>query len=78
MADLTLSFTLQDGKIDEYVAHYVYIHKNTENNPDGSPKYTDKQWVREHIMRNIRQQVLRGRNAKYQADITAYNANGIT
>jgi len=77
MANLVVSFTLPSAKVDEYVAHYVYVHKNEETNEDGTPKYTDKQWVKEHIIRSVRHEVVRGRNAKYHADMASYNANDI-
>ena len=81
MANLTVSFNLPSDKVDEYVAHYVYVHKNTElndpNDPESGLKYTDKAWVKEHIIRSVRGQVVRGRNAKERDDIAAYNANDI-
>ena len=92
MADTVLSFAIPSAKVDEYVAHYVYVHKNTEMKPnpdfvsfEDTPNepieinvYTDKQWVREHIYRSIKAQIVRGRNAKYRDDATAYNADGVT
>ncbi len=90
MADVTISFALPSVKVAEYVAHYVYVHKNTEtkddpnwvNPEDGStadqiPAFTDNQWVKEHIIRSVRAQIVRGRNAKYRDDIEAYNANDV-
>ena len=91
MADLPVSFSLPSAKVNEYVAHYIYVHKNTETKDDpnwvdpgdGSkapqiPKYTDKAWTREHIIRTVRRQVIRGRTAKYINDITNYNADDIS
>ena len=81
MANLTVSFDLPEAKVDEYVAHYVYVHKNTELNdpvdPDSGLKYSDKQWVKEHIIKGVRGQVVRGKNAKYRDDAAAYNADDI-
>ena len=90
MADIILSYTIPEGKVAEYIAYYVYRFANKETIPDpawvnpedGSEaprilKYTDAQWVREHIMRTIREQIVRGRNAKYRNDMAAYNANDI-
>lgn len=87
---VNIDFDIPNEKVDEYVAHYVYVHKNNEtiDDPewvdpeDGSmapqvPKYTDRQWVKEHIIRSVRHQIVRGRNAKYRDDMEAYNANDI-
>ena len=90
MTDVIISFKIPSEKVAEYVAHYVYVHKNTETMDDPEwedpedgttapqiPKYTDGQWVKEHIIRSVRQQIVRGRNKKYQDDIEAYNADDI-
>ena len=90
MVDVTINFKIPSEKVIEYVAHYVYVHKNTEtiDDPnwvdpqDGStatqiPKFNDNQWVKEHIIRSVRAQIVRGRNAKYRDDIEAYNANDV-
>ncbi len=78
MPALTISLNIPSAKIAEYVAHYVYIHKNIEVDENGDPKYTDGQWVKKHILRSVRAQIVRGRTARYQAEITAYNADDIT
>ena len=90
MADTVLSYTIPGAKVEEYVSDYVFIHKNTETKDDpewvdpedGSvapqvPKYTDAQWVREHIMRQIRFQIVRGKKAKYASSVADYNADDI-
>jgi len=78
MAELT--YTIPNAKIVEYVDDYVYVNHNdeTEVNPDyidseTTPeipefinKYTDVQWVREHILRFIRLQIRKGKKAKYR------------
>ena len=82
MADLTVSFKIPEAKVDEYVAHYVYLNMNTKLNdpeyPQSGLKYTDKQWVKENIIRSVRHQIIRGRAAKYRDDMTSYNANDVT
>ena len=78
MADTILSYTIPEAKVDEYVSDYVYIHKNSEVDGEGDPIYTDTQWVREHINRFIRNQVIRGKTAKYRDLISNYNADDIT
>ena len=82
MADAVLSYTIAEAKVDEYISDYVYVHKNTELNdpedPDSGLKYTDKQWVREHIMRSVKAQIVRGKNAKYRDDKSSYNADDVT
>ncbi len=78
MADTVLSYTIAEAKVNEYVADYVYIHANTEAEENGDPKYTDKQWVREHILRSVKLQIVRGKNKKAQDDLVANNANSVT
>lgn len=90
MADTILSYTIPEGKKAEYIAAYVFVHKNTETIPDpewvdpedGSEapqvaKYSDGAWVREHIKRSIRKQIVRGMNAQAKAAITAVNADDV-
>ena len=74
----TLSYTIPDNKLTEYVAHYVYIFPNTEVDENGDLVYTDAQWVREHIMRDIRSKIVRGRNKQEQDVIVAFNADDIS
>ena len=89
MADIKLTYTIPEDKVAEYIADYIYVHKNniTEPDPDweGDPlavpqiaKYTDAQWVREHIMQYIRAQIVRGKQAKEQADISVGNIGDVT
>ena len=82
MANLTVSFDIPEAKVDEYVAYYVYVHNNVELNDskdsESGLKYTDKQWVREHIIRQVRSQIIRGRNVKYRDDMVSYNANDVS
>ena len=82
MANIVLSYTIPEAKKTEYIAHYIYEYKNEElNDPkdtDSGLKYTDAQWVREHIMRTVRASIVRGRNAKYRNDMVSYNANEVT
>ncbi len=90
-ADATLSYTISGEKVAEYISDYVYVHKNTETIPDpkwvdpkdgtSAPrvaKYTDAQWVREHIYRYIKGQIIRGKKAKYRDAVETYNANDIS
>jgi len=91
VANVVLSYTIPQAKAVEYISDYVYVHKNTEtiDDPewvdpdDGSkapqiPKYTDAQWVREHILRSVKAQIVRGKNAKYRDDQSSYNADDVT
>ena len=82
MADTVLSYTIPQAKAAEYVSDYVYIHKNTElNDPaDASSglKYSDTQWVREHILRTVRGQIIRGKNAKYRDAAESTSADDVT
>ena len=69
-----LKYLIDDAKLDRIVADWIYIYKNSEticdpdwvDPEDGSeceriPKYTDNQWIREHIRRWIVQQIKRSR-----------------
>ena len=90
MADWIIKLRIPEAKIDEYVAHYVYLHPNTQtikdpnwvDPKDGSfaplvLKYTAKQWVKEHIINYVRQQIEIGRNNKKTKEISAYNADDV-
>ena len=87
----TLSYEIPTAKTEEYVADYCYVHKNTEtmedptweDPEDGSvapqiAKYTNNEWVKEHILRYIRSQIVRGHNAKAKDDLESANADDIT
>ena len=82
MAELT--YTIPAGKLVEYVNSYIYVHKNTETIPDPDnegetlPKYTDVEWVREHILRSIKGQIVRGMNARARDELAATNADDVT
>ena len=78
MAELT--YTIAPDKVDEYVEAYCYVHKNGEMTDDEEPvkKYTDVQWVREHIMRTIKGQIVRGKNAMAKEAMEKQNADEIT
>ena len=91
MADTVLSYTIPEAKVAEYIADYVYIHKNTETQDDPEwvdpedgttapqvAKYTDAQWVREHIMRWVRSQIVRGKNAQYRDAAEAFDVSDVT
>ena len=86
-----LKYTIPSDKVTEYISDYVYVHKNTEqiddpewvDSEDGTKapkvnKYTDVEWAREHILRYIKFQIVRGKRAKAQAAINAGNAEDVT
>ncbi len=77
MEDVTISFKIPSEKVEEYITHYLYLCKNTEKNPDGSQKYTDAQWVKEHIIRGVKRRIVDGRNEKIKDDIIKYNVTDI-
>lgn len=78
MAELT--YTIAPDKVDEYVEAYCYVHKNDEMTDDEEPvaKYTDIQWVREHIMRGIKRQIVRGKNAMARDAQVEQEAESVT
>ena len=77
MADLIVNFTIPEAKVDEYVEYYCYANKNGSMDADGNHIYTDRQWVKEHIIRMVRAQIIKGRLVKHRDSIEAYNANDI-
>ena len=82
MADTTLSYTIPEAKVVEYIADYVYVHKNTEqvdpDDNDSALKYTDTQWVREHILRYVISQIKRGKQSKYRDAAEASDVSDVT
>ena len=88
---MELKFNIADDKVEDYKNAYLFVHSNTEmiDDPDwvdpedGTTvtqiaKYTDVQWVREHIMRGIKAQIVRGKDAMAKAAIVGQNANEVT
>jgi len=75
-----LKYTIAPDKVDEYVEAYCYIHKNGEMTDDEVPvaKYTDVQWVREHIKRGIKAQIVRGKNAMAKDAMVSNGAESVT
>lgn len=87
MADKKITLTIAEKDQVEYLNNYLYVHKNEETkddpnwvNPgDGSQanqvaKYTDEEWMDEHIKRYVASQIERGNNAKYRDAQTSFNA----
>jgi len=86
-----LKYTIASDKVAEYVEAYCYVHKNgeTKDDPDwvdpedGTtadqvPKYNDTAWVREHILRKIKKQIIRGKNAMARDAQAHQNAESVT
>ena len=77
----TFSFDIPLAKVAEYVDDYCYIHGNTElndpNDPSSGLKYTDAQWVKEHIVRGVRATVRRGKDMKYNDAKVTVNVDDI-
>jgi len=77
-ADLT--FTIPNEKLKEYVSDYCYVYPNTRNilNPayiseEDTPgiepnilKYTDTQWLKQHIKEYIIDRIKLGKQRKYR------------
>ena len=78
MADVVLSYTIPEGKVAGYVSDYCYVHKNTEKDENGEAKYTDAQWVREHILRKIKFEIRRGQQAKYRDAVPNIDVDDVT
>ena len=89
-----LKYTIASDKVTEYIEAYCYVHKNGETKddpewvaPDPNPnnekapqvaKYTDVQWVREHIKRGIKAQIVRGKNAMAKDGLAGQEAESLT
>jgi hypothetical protein len=91
MADLNLDIKIPSLKTNEYVGDYVYVHKNieTEDDPawvdpgDGTTvpqiaKYTDAEWMHEHVRRYVAGQVERGKSAKNRDSYVAPKVDDVT
>jgi len=81
LADIKLTYTIPEGKASTYVNDYIYVHKNTETEEvegEQVPKYTDGQWVKEHVLRYIKSQIVRGKNMKARDLLIANNADDVT
>ena len=76
-ADLSICYNIPSGKVNEYITNYIYINPNNEVDVNGDKIYTDKQWVKEHILREVRKEIVQGRNNKYDNAKTPYKADGI-
>ena len=79
-----LNYTIGDNDINEVTADYVYVHENNETKcdpewvdpEDGSdcpriPRWTDKQWVKEHIRRWVTSQIKRSRQKQARDNANA-------
>ena len=74
---MELKITIPDNKATEYIADYVYIHPNTETNENDELIYTDAQWVKEHLLRTIKNQIIRGKNKKYKDNQETSNVDDV-
>lgn len=76
-ADQALNYNIPNAKAAWVVEGYTYMYPNSEtiddpawvdpldgSTPDQIPKYTDKQWVKEKIRRNILKIIRRGHQIK--------------
>lgn len=86
-----ITIEVPDLKMGNYVDDYVYVHKNVEqiDDPkwvdpeDGTKapkvnKYTDEEWMVEHIAKYITGQVKRGKKAKVRDGYEAVPVTDIT
>jgi len=60
MADLILTFKLPEAKIAKASKGFLKLYPNDELKEDGTPKYTNQQWVKEQIRRIIIRDIHRG------------------
>ena len=62
MADVTITITIPDAKVETAKTGFLKIYPNVEMTEDEVPvsKYTDVQWIREQIRRIIIRDIRRG------------------
>jgi len=93
MADQVLTFTIPDAKVAVALEGFLKIYPNNETipdpewvKPDPNPdekvapqiaKYTNAQWVREKIRRNIVRDIKRGLQMKANQEAQIAEDNGI-
>ena len=75
--DVELTYTIPSDKVAEYIDDYCYIHKNTELDGEGNLIFTNSQWAKEHILRYIRSQIVRGKNLKLKDAQEDLNADDV-
>ena len=66
MADITI--IIPNDKLDKAKEGFLYLYPNREMTDDETPvaKYTDNQWIKEKIRRNLVRDIYRGLNMKAQ------------
>ena len=91
LSAVDLTFVLPNDKVEEYIENYVAVYPNSEqvDNPDyidhietpeeplSLPKYTDAQWVKEHIKRTIANIIRRGHIVRQRQEETVINTTDI-
>jgi len=65
-ADQVLTVTIPDAKVAYALEGFLKIHPNDEVDGEGSPIYTNREWIEECIRRFIVREVNRGQNMIYQ------------
>ena len=79
MADQVITITVPSDKVAVAVEGYLKIYPNTEMTDDEEPvaKYTDAQWIREHVRRLFIRDVRRGLQMKANEDVKVANDEGM-
>jgi len=62
MADITISLTIPEAKVETALQGFLKIYPNSEMTEDETPvnKYTNKQWITEKLRRLVIRDVRRG------------------
>jgi len=59
-ADQTITITIPDEKVQTALQGFLAVYPNNEVDENGDPAYTNAQWVREKVRRNLVRDVRRG------------------
>jgi len=92
-ADVDICLNMPSDNVPEDLSDFLYAQKNNETIPDPDwvapeppdeteapqiAKYTDKQWVKEWMLRMLQSEITRGFNAKYRDELSTRDTSHIT
>jgi len=60
MADLTIQLVIPEASITKAKTGYFKLYPNIEKDADGAAKYSDMDWFKERLRRNIVNDIHRG------------------
>ena len=78
MPDFVITITIPSSKVAEYREAILRGQPNDEKSPDGSPTYTDAQWVKILLLRYARNMVIWGKQLLHEDAMAAADVSDIT